>query len=197
MSVVGRARNMLRQPTAEWATIEGEEVEPLQLFSGYVARVAILPAAAGFLSMMLFSHSGVRIGFGTALGNALAQYVSSIAMVYVIAFIADVLAAGFEGHQNMDQALKLAAYAMTPAWIAGIFVIVPGIGWLLTVLGSLYSLYVLFLGVTVLMRVPAQKAVTYAVAIAALAIAVNFMLAMINVKLFGVGAGGIFNGVSL
>jgi hypothetical protein len=113
VNVVDRAKNMLRQPKTEWATIEGEEIDPPELFLGYVARVAIIPAAASLISMVLWSgQSGARIGFGTALGSAFVQYVLSIVMVYVIAFIADLLAPGFEGNQSMDQALKLAAYAL-------------------------------------------------------------------------------------
>lgn len=198
MNVVDRAKSMVLQPKSEWTRIDGEETEPRALFSGYVALVALVPAAASLISMVLWSGaSGVSIGFGTALASAIAQYILSIVMVYVIAWIADFLAPGFEGHQSMDQALKLAAYAITPAWIAGVFVIVPGIGWVLTLLGSFYSLYVLFLGVPVLMRVPAPRAVTYTVAVVAIAIAANFLFVLINIKLFGLGAGSAVGGIPL
>jgi hypothetical protein len=191
MDVVDRAKNMLRQPKKEWAKIDGEEVDPPALFTGYVARLALVPAAASLMSMLWSAQSGAGIGFGAALGSAIVQYFLSIAMVYVIAYIADLLAPGFEGHQSMDQALKLAAYAITPAWIGGVFVIVPAIGWLLTLLGGFYSLYVFFLGVPALMRVPPQKAVTYTVAVVAIAIGVNFILGLLNVKLLGMGGGAI------
>jgi hypothetical protein len=198
MNVVDRAKNMLLRPKTEWASIDGEETDVPTLLSGYVAIVAIVPAAASLISLWLFSsQSGARIGFGAALTSAIVQYVSSILIVYIIAFIADLLAPGFDGYQSMNQALKLAAYAMTPAWIAGVFVIIPGIGWLITLLGSFYSLYVFFLGVSVLMRVPERKAVTYTVAVAAIAIAANFVLVLINVKLLGIGAGGMVGGIPL
>ena len=40
----------------------------------------------------------------------------------------------------------MAAYAPTPAWVAGIFQIVPVLGSLLAIIGALYSLYLLYLG---------------------------------------------------
>jgi hypothetical protein len=196
MNIVERGKGMLLQPESEWRAIEDEETEPAALVRGYVAIVAIVPAAASLVAMLLFAGAaGARIGFGTAVASAIAQYVLSIVMVGVIAFVADALAPGFEGNRGIGQALKLAAYGITPAWLAGVFVIIPGIGWLLAMLGGFYSLYVFFLGVPLLMRVPAQKAVTYTVVVVAIAIAVNFILGLINVRVLGLGAGSAVGGM--
>jgi amino acid transporter len=57
----------------------------------------------------------------------------------------------------MTNALKLAAYSMTPGWVAGILYIIPGL-WALGVLASLYGLFILYLGFdTPLMETPKKK----------------------------------------
>ena len=57
------------------------------------------------------------------------------------------------------QALKVAAYSSTASWVAGIFGLIPALSWL-RILG-LYSLYLLYLGLPVLMKAPQDKAAGY------------------------------------
>src|SRR3546814_17909838 len=51
----------------------------------------------------------------------------------------------------------VAAYSATAAWVAGVFQIVPSLGWIGAILG-LYSLYLLYLGLPILMKAPAANA---------------------------------------
>lgn len=196
MDIVNRVKNMLLQPAAEWKTIEPEQTDPKSLYLNYIAILAVIPAVATFLNLVLFMGPfGVRTGVGSALAGAVVQYVLSLVMVYVIAFIADLLAPSFDGHKNLDQALKLTAYAMTASWVAGIFVIIPGIGWLLALFGMLYSLYVFFLGSPVLMKVPEQKAIGYTVVVVVAAIVVSFVIGIINATILRVGPAGMMGGM--
>lgn len=68
------------------------------------------------------------------------------------------------------QALKVAVYSNTPAWLAGIFVLVPALDFL-QILG-LYSVYLLYLGLPVLMKAPRDKAVIYTVVVVIAAIVI-------------------------
>ncbi|MBI4194441.1 MAG: YIP1 family protein [Betaproteobacteria bacterium] len=196
MNIVDRARKIMLEPKAAWAEIAPEPTDPKTLYTSYVVILAIIPAVASFLSLLLFTGPfGVRVGFGVALTSAVMQYVLSLVMVFVVAFIADALAPGFDGHKDLNQALKLTAYAMTAAWVAGAFVIVPWIGWLLSLIGTLYSLYLFFLGVPLLMRVPEQKAVVYTVVVVVVAILVNVVIGIINGYIVGGGPAGMMGGM--
>ena len=191
MKLVERVKNILLQPKTEWTVIEPEATDAKALYLNYVAIVAIIPAAASFLSLVLFtSPFGMRAGIGWALMGALAQYVLTLVMVFVVGFIADVLAPSFDGRKNLNQALKLTAYAMTAAWVAAVFVIIPGVGWLIILLGTLYSLYLFFLGTQVMMKVPEQKAVGYTIVVVVAAIIVSFVIAMFQAAMLGGGPGG-------
>ncbi|MDA8110734.1 MAG: YIP1 family protein [Betaproteobacteria bacterium] len=107
----------------------------------------------------------------------------------MVAIIADALAPRFEGQKSIVQALKLTAYAMTASWVAAIFVIVPLLGWIVSLLGMLYSLYLFYLGVPTLMKVPARKALGYTAVVVLVAIVISLVIGMINAILFGIGAG--------
>lgn len=194
--LLGRVLNILVQPRKEWPVIAGEPTEPVALYLNYVAILAVIPALATFVSLALVGTlHAPRMGAGVALSVALTGYVMSLVMVFVVAFIADALAPSFEGRKDLNQALKLTAYAMTASWVAGILTFLPVIGMLIALLGGLYSLYLFYLGTPVLMKVPEQKAVGYTAVIVAIAIVVGFVIGMLNATLFGSGAAGMMGGM--
>ena len=98
----------------------------------------------------------------------------SLASVYVVALIVDALAPNFGSQKNFLQALKLVAFSMTAAWLAGIFSLLPALS-ILGLLG-LYSLYVLFLGLPILMKTPEDKVIPYFVVILIAAVVVNVVI---------------------
>ncbi|MCC7035753.1 MAG: YIP1 family protein, partial [Alphaproteobacteria bacterium] len=75
----------------------------------------------------------------------------------------DFLAPKFKGTSNQISAFQLAIYSATPAWVSGLFLIVPIIGPILMLVGVVYSLYLFFLGVPKLMKCPKDQAVVFTV----------------------------------
>jgi hypothetical protein len=100
----------------------------------------------------------------------------------VVALIIDALAPTFGAQKNFPNALKLAVYSYTPGWVAGIFLLIPGLSFL-TVLG-LYGLYLLWLGLPPLMRSPPEKALGYAAAVVVCAIILAIVLGAIQAAFF-------------
>src|SRR4029078_11116845 len=92
--------------------------------------------------------SQCRLPIASGVAMMVVGYVLSLASVYVLALIVDALAPNFGSQKNFIQALKLSVFAMTAAWLAGIFSLLPALS-ILGLLG-LYSLYVLYLGMPVL-----------------------------------------------
>jgi hypothetical protein len=185
MNIVERVKNVLMQPKSEWAVIEGEKTDTRTLYTGYIALLALIPVAA-----VLIGSLGGRIGMGLVLGAIVIQYALSLVMVYVVAYIADVLAPNFDGKSDTSAALKLTAYAMTATWVAGVFAIVPFAGWLLSFLGSLYSIYLFFLGAPVLMKVPESNALAYSAVVMLAAIVIGAAIGFIATAIMGFGAVG-------
>ncbi len=185
MKLVERVKNILMQPKLEWAVVEQEETDAKTLFTSYIAILALIPAVASLISLL-----GGRTGTGLVLGAVLTQYGLSLVMVYAVAFIADILAPNFDGQRESSQALKLTTYAMTASWIASVFGIVPFLGWLLSFLGSLYSIYLFYLGAPALMNVPEHKAVAYSIVVMVTAIVIGFVIVFIGMGIIGFGATG-------
>jgi hypothetical protein len=162
-SLIDRVKNILMTPKTEWAKIDGEPATVQGLFTGYVLLLAAIGPIAIIIGQQVFGIYGIKPPMQYTIAYALLTYVLSVVAVYVNALIIDALAPSFGGTKDSLKALKVAAYAPTAAWLAGIFQIVP----MLAVLGivGLYSLYLLYLGLPLLMRVAQDKAIGYIVVV--------------------------------
>ena len=129
MDIVDRVKAILLTPKSEWLVIERESGDPTYLFTNYVAILAAIPAVCGFVGesiiRSLAAIGTVRVGIVSGIASAIVNYLLAFVMVYVMGVIIDALAPTFNGQKNQPNALKLAVYSMTPAWLAGIFSLIP------------------------------------------------------------------------
>ena len=175
--ILARVQQILLNPKAAWAQIDTEPSNIQDIYRDYIIPLAAIPPVATFLGMAAF---GLRF----AIIPALVSFALALAAVYVFALIIDYLAPQFKAARNMGQAFKVAAYAPTGAWVAGACNIIPGVGGIISVIGALYSLYLLFLGLPMLMRPPEDKATNYTIAALICAVVVELVLAAIIGRLF-------------
>ena len=177
MSLVDRVKGILLTPAAEWRVIDGEPATVGGLYTGYIiplAAIGPIAQAVGYSAFgVSFLGTSYRTPIGSAITGAIVTFALTLVGVYLLALVIDALAPTFGGTRNQIQALKVAAYASTASWLAGVFALLPGLR-VLTILG-LYSLYLLYLGLPVLMKTPAEKALGYTVVVVLAAI-VLFML---------------------
>lgn len=80
---------------------------------------------------------------------------------------------------------------MTAAWVAGIFQLLPALA-ILAALGGLYGLYLLYLGLPVLMKTPAEKALTYTIVVIVAAVIVNVVIGSVLGVMTGMGRTGLY-----
>ena len=156
--IVRRALNLLLHPAETWDAIEAEPDTIERLFRYWVMPLAAIPAIAGMLGRISFGSYrifGIRFyhpNFLWAVGDAVASYALTLISVYLLALVIDHFAIQFGGERSRTQAFKVAAYSGTAAWVAGVFMLLPTAGGIFALLGGLYSLYLLYLGLPKLMR---------------------------------------------
>jgi len=156
-NLVRRVVRVLLNPIAAWDEIDVEETTIEALYRHWVAPLAAIPVVCGAIGQLGFG--GYRL-FGipfhrnvfSIVVEGLVGYVLTLASVFVLAVVIDELAIQFGGERSRTQAFKLAAYSGTAGWVAGVFALLPGLGGLVVLLGMLYSLYLLYLGLPKLMR---------------------------------------------
>ncbi|MEO8562302.1 MAG: Yip1 family protein [bacterium] len=176
--LIARVRAILVQPRSEWATIAAEPATVGGLYAGYILWLAALAPLASVIEASVF---GIRLPYGgiyrvpvaSAASSAVVRYAVALVITYVLALVIDALAPTFGGTRSPIRALKVAAYASTPSWVAGAFAAVPLLSGL-ELLG-LYSLYLVFLALPAVMGAPRDRALGYAAAVIACA-AVLFLV---------------------
>jgi len=179
MKLVDRVKNIILSPRSEWQVIDGETTDVATLYKEYIVILAAIGPVCGLIGMTLFGIPMLgRPPFGSTLGFAVTSYVLALAGVFIVSLIINALAPTFSGQKDGVQALKVAAYAYTPAWVGGVFSIIPVLG-VLGLLLALYGLYVLYLGLPVLMKAPQDKALGYTIVVIIVTMVVMFVFNLI------------------
>ena len=164
--LVARVKNLLLSPKTEWDVIDREVTAPRRLALRYVAPLVAIPTLATVVGL---SVVGVQVGGEQYRApllwvglSALLFFALAVAGVFVFALVIDWLAPRFKAQRNYGQAFKVSAYSITAAGVAGVLTVAPALG-VLALLGSAYSLYLLFLGTPKVMHAPAESAVNYSI----------------------------------
>jgi hypothetical protein len=194
MDIVQRAKNICLTPSSEWQVIAAEQTPTGDLITGYVAPLVAVGAVAGFVGGSLVGISlpfmgTYRVPVVTGLVGAVFTFVMAIVGIFVLSLIINALAPTFGGQQSSAQALKVAVYSYTPAWVAGVLQLLPTLG-ILVIIAALYGLYLLYLGLPRLMKCPEDKAIGYTVVVVICAIVISVVIAAVGGVIAGAGAIG-------
>ena len=168
MNLIERAKGLLQKPKDEWPKIERETEDLGTLFWGYAAPLAVIPPAAAYAGLAFTSYAGYRINPALGLVRAMVVYLLLLAGVKALAVVLNALATTFGAQKNAANAMKIAIFAPTPFWLAGIFAVQPPLAFL-SLLG-LYSFYLLYTGIAALMKAPAEKVLAYTIVASVLVI---------------------------
>lgn len=177
---LARARRIMFEPKAEWQTIGAEFSKAPVIYRDYVIPLSVIPPAAYILGAVVFQETGTLFGavettIRAAIQDGVARYLFGFGFVFLLALAVDMLTPVFSGHSNSVQALKVAAYSSTPAWLFGIFAVVPNLG-RISIVGTVWSLYLVYLGAPTLMKVSGERATPFGLAAAAAAAIVGLLV---------------------
>src|SRR5665213_1076096 len=181
-NLFGRVKAILLTPRTEWPVIAAETDTISGIYTGYILILAAIPALR---ILLLDRFLGVSV-----LSVVLTTYVFTLAGTFLVALIVDALAPTFGGQKSQVQALKVVAYSYTASWIASLIGIVPGLGLLSALVGLIYGLYLLYVGLPFTMKCPAEKSLGYTVVTVIAAIVVSVVLGLIVRSVGGFGTFG-------
>jgi len=184
MDLVPRVTNILTKPKQEWPVIAGESTDVATLYKEYIVLLAAVPAICSFIGMTVIGvpipfFGSYRVSVGSGLTSLVVRYILYLVAAYVAAFIIEKLAPTFQSSGRTIQALKLVAYASTPAWVAGVFDLFPPLA-VLGIFAGLYGVYLLYLGLPPLMQTPGDKVIPYTVVSAIVIVGLYFVVGAIT-----------------
>ena len=166
MRLIERTKEVLLHPTSQWEVIAAEPASTAALYTQVIMPLAAIGPIATLIGWSVFGVSvpfagTYRVPLSANVGSAVVRYVLGLVAVFALALIIDGLAPSFGGQKSQVQALKVAAFSSTAAWLAGIFALIPSLS-MLGILG-VYSLYLLYAGLPIVMETPPAHALGYQV----------------------------------
>jgi hypothetical protein len=191
MALLDRVKAICLKPNTEWPVIEAETSSTNALMVGYAVPLAAIGPVAGFVGGVVIGRSIPFVGsyhvpLVSGLTLAIVSYVLALVGLFVLSLIINALAPSFGGQKNSAQALKLAVYAQTPAWIAGVFTVLTSLSWL-PIIAAIYGLYLFYLGLPVLMKNPKEKSVGYTVVVIICAVVLYVVIGAVAAAVGGAG----------
>lgn len=183
---LSRLWNLLIEPRAEWAVIEAEADTVRGLMLRWVLPLSAVGPMGKLLGSQIFGYNrygaDMRPPITTALTELVVSYALSVGAVYLLSRMISGLAVYFGGREHRTNAMKVAAYGGTAAFLAGGFQLVPSLQWIGVV--GLYSLYLIYAGLPALMHVTRRKAFTFTVValLAAIGLSIVVMIAVMLSK---------------
>jgi hypothetical protein len=183
MSIVDRAKQISLQPKAAWRVIDAEPHTPQSLFVPYMLILAAIPAVAGFIGMSVLGFGGFGLSMRLPIFNGLTimvtTYVMTLVMTFAMGWLVSTLAPTFGGRSDLISGLKIAVFGSTPMLLAGVLNLIPALG-VLGLLVAIYSLYVIYLGLPVLMKNPKEKTVVYLIVLIVAGIVAAVLLSVVT-----------------
>ena len=168
------------------------EAEPMTLngiMTTWVLPLAAIGPIAGVVRNLLFPITipFTTISYRVPLIGSIVQAALAVALtmlgVWVWSLVLDALAPNFKGTKNPIAALKLVAFSATAAWLCGIFQLTWATAPLM-ILG-LYSAYLFWVGVPVMMKVPDDQRPVYVLVAVVVGIVVNLVVGAVAAALAG------------
>ncbi len=168
--IIQRVIGIITKPVDEWKKIKGEQSTVVGLFMNYAIILAAIPAIAGFLGLLI-----VGLPFRYPFMYGLFNYIFSLIGVFLLALIIDNLGPTFGTKKDMIESTKIAVYSYTPAWVAGIFFIIPALS-MIAMIAGFYSLYLLYIGIRDLKAPAKAKEAGYFISVIVANIAINALI---------------------
>lgn len=167
--------NVLVHPKSGWDNIAREDIPIGALYLWYILPWAgLLPLsmliAWGTMKFpndvagqqMLFAPNKPQLVIIAVFG-----YLLNVLIVPLTAFVANAKAVAFLGEKNFAQAMKATTFSLVPSWMTPVTVLVPSLSFLQLV-SLLYSAYLFFYGLPILMKIPPEKRMSYSLTVGVL-----------------------------
>lgn len=130
---------------------------------GYLLVLAILPFIGTLLLSLVFGYripffGTITLPLSLALAAAVKAYVLAVISPFIGGFVMNIVAEALKYPSSSEKYITLTVYAATPAIISQFLVFVPFIGGVIIFLASIFSLYLIWLGLREFIKLDSSQA---------------------------------------
>ncbi len=163
---------MFYHPKEEWGTIHQERYSVLHIFLLQVSVLSLIPAVSMFIGTTqigwtLTGSEYIKLEYSSAIPAAIASYFACWGAVGFIAFAIHWMEKTYGGNVALNECLILTTFTATPLFLSGLSALYPMLWFNVSVglAAVIYSVYLLFIGVPVIMEIPEDRAFFFSASI--------------------------------
>lgn len=163
---------MFYHPKEEWGTIHEERYSILHIFLMQISVLSLIPAVSMYIGTTqvgwtLTGATYIKLATSSAIPAAIASYFACWGAVAFIAYSIHWMEKTYGGHVKMNECLILTTFTATPLFLSGLSALYPMLWFNVSVglAALLYSVYLLFIGVPVIMEIPEDRAFFFSASI--------------------------------
>jgi hypothetical protein len=162
--ILNHVWGLLSHPDKEWEVIGAEPCTIGNCYLRHVLVLAALPAVSAFIGttqvgLQIGVGSAVKLSFPSALMIGAVFYVAILVAVVMMGEFIHWMARTYGAEAPIERCVVLSAYTATPLFLAGVLALYPLL-WLNMLIGLLalaYTVYLLYVGVPIVMRIPKEQ----------------------------------------
>ncbi|WP_160152809.1 Yip1 family protein [Microbulbifer sp. ALW1] len=202
MKLLSHTIGIFTNPDKEWRAIRADKHSFVQVFLSHVPILALIPCVAGYIGV---THFGFELGGHVAKLTpksagylAVVTYIALLVGIYLVGEFINWMAKayGVEGDEPTRhyEGTALAVFITTPVLLAGIVMLYPHLWLVVTVMGlaGLYSVYLLYEGIPILMNMSKERAFLYASAVLTVGLVMMVTVMICSVIIWTMGVGPVY-----
>lgn len=174
-----RAFAIVCKPRVTWRAIASEPTSVVAFALAYVVPLAALGPIATYVALRVIGvHVATGETYHASIGLALREAASSFGFalggVALIAMLLSALAPRFALERSFARSFRIAAYALTPVWLAGLTLLAPQLTLALP-LAAIYAFVLLVYGIEIVLGARRRPATIFAAVVIGCALASGFV----------------------
>ncbi len=199
--ILNHVWGLFSHPQKEWEAIRDDPCTVIGCYLRHVLIVAAVPAVSAYIGAVQVGWSfgvgePVKLTPESALPIAVLFYLAMLAAVFLIGKLIHWMSQTSGADTTLDQSVLLAAYTGTPLFLIGIVALYP-IPWLNMLFGIaalFYTVYLLYTGVPVVMKVTKEQGFLFASAVLTVGMVTLVGILAVSVILWGTGVAPVYTG---
>jgi hypothetical protein len=174
-----RIKLIITNPNSEWEKIYNEPNDQTEIITKYAIPLIALGAITTFIGKAAMEVYSVYEGFMLAI----TYFISTLAGIYISAIVISELAPNFETKKDYSASLKLIVYSATASLAAAVVASLhPGLSFI--GLFGLYSVYLFWIGLPIILGTPEDKKIGFVLISALVILAITFIINFILQSIF-------------
>ena len=186
-------------PRDEWAAIRDKNDTAVLTYLKFVVPIALLPAVAWYFGSVevgwQLGDRVIKLTEESALQIMALFYLAMLIGTGMLGFMVHWMSETYEAEtSSLHKGIAIAAYTLSPLFVCGVIGFYPML-WLDMLLGCVaaaYAVYLLYIGVPIVMRIPSERGFLFASAMVAVGLVGCAAMLAATVILWEMGAMPVF-----